>query len=66
MNTICPMCAEMGRRGVEEPILALEKQMAINNAYVRFIVDRFGYEEATKIAAVIEAEVTREILKDRQ
>lgn len=46
----CPYCEEFKRRGIDEPIQALEHQMLINNIYVDIVVQTLGYERAKEIA----------------
>jgi len=62
----CPYCEELKRRGIEDPILAIEDAMIRHNFYVRRVVDFLGYEKATEIAAAADAHVSAETAKERQ
>ncbi len=63
---ICPTCQEFTRRGISDPLLALERQMIINNLWVRRLCDLVGYEQMKAIAKGVEAEADNEIAKERQ
>lgn len=51
----CPYCEELRRRGIDDPILALEHQMLFNNTYVGIVVEILGYEKAVEIGKRVSA-----------
>lgn len=58
----CPECQEFRRRGTEEPLIVLERQMLINNIWSNIVTEVLGFERAQEIAAKVEA-IANEALK---
>lgn len=52
----CPTCQELRRRGITEPIQAIEYQMIVNNFWSRAVVDALGHERAAVVAAWVNSE----------
>ena len=65
MSKPCPECLELHRRGFDDAICAIEHAMAINTFYVRFVVEKFGYEQAKEVARMAE-EFAKEIIAATQ
>lgn len=62
----CPICQELQRRGIQDPILALERQMLVNNLWVNRLIKQVGYEQMKAIVEGVEAEADAEIAKGKQ
>lgn len=65
MTKPCPECFELHRRGYDDAICAIEHAAAINNFYVRFVVEKFGYEAAKEVARLAE-EFAKEVVAASQ
>lgn len=62
----CPYCQEFARRGITEPLVALDYQMLVNNLYVKFVLDTFGYDEGSKLTARIAAQADEIVRQGQQ
>lgn len=62
----CPYCAEHMRRGCIDSLIAMQYQMATNNAWSTLVTEMLGYETAVVMAAKVSAMVEEMLDKEKQ
>lgn len=62
MRDDCKTCKELAALGVIDAPVAVMAHLAWRDRYINRVIELIGYEQATKLANVVDADVANEFL----
>lgn len=62
----CPVCQELQRQGIDDPIMAIKRMMLIHQFYVTRITAKAGIEMGMELASQAEAFAAEHLKKEMQ